>query len=580
MKNIKRYLCLLIAMILLLSLTSCNPQLPEDVQAKFDKFLEEEFVDYVTSDTLTLHYTLKDSSKYDIKEFEPTLGDFSIEELEKNNKDIANTLKQLKSFDYYSLSKDQKLTYDILEKYLETEEKSKDFTYYYSILSPTIGLQANLPITLAEYKFYDKDDIDDYISLIKEVGPYFDNIITYEKEKSKKGLFMSDFAVDDIVEQCTKFISSPKDNYLIITFNNKVDSIGSLSAEEKEQYKVENEKVILNSLIPAYENLINEINKLKGTGTNNGGLCNFPDGDKYYEYLVESTTGSDKSVNKMKKTLENRLTNLFAEMNTIINKSPDVLSVFGQNNYESNDPNIILDSLKERIKDYYPKAPTTNYEIRYVDKSLEENLSPAFYLIPPIDDYKSNVVYINNSQVDNVSLFPTLAHEGYPGHLYQVTYFNSTNPNPIRNTISFGGYTEGWATYAEIQSYELANLNNEPLTKLSQVYAEITLAIPTVIDIGVNYEGWTLKETEEYLTSFGFDSSAAESLYNSVIEEPANYLKYYIGYLEFVELRDKAKDKLGKKFDLKAFNKVVLDVGPAPFSILEDKVDNYIKNTK
>lgn len=580
MKKLNKFFCLLVTIVLSLSLVSCNPELPEDVQAKFDKFLEEEFVEYVSSDTLTLHYTLKDSSKYNIKDFEPTLGTFSADELEKNYEDITTTLKKLESFDYYSLTEDQQLTYEILKSYLETEEKSKDFTYYYSILSPTIGLQANLPITLAEYKFYDEDDVDDYIQLLKEVSPYFDNIITYEKEKSKQGLFMADFAVDDIVEQCKEFISSPKDNYLISTFNNKVDALSSLSAEERENYKKSNEEVILTSLIPAYQNLVDELTKLKGTGTNEGGLCNLPDGDKYYEYLVESTTGSDKSINKMKKTLEKRLSNLFSEMNTIISKSPDVLSVFGENNYESNDPNIILDSLKERIKDYYPKAPTTNFEVRYVDKSLEENLSPAFYLVPPIDDYKSNVVYINNSQVNNVSLFPTLAHEGYPGHLYQVTYFNSTNPNPIRNTISFGGYTEGWATYAEIQSYELANLNNDALTKLSQVYAEITLAIPTIIDIGVNYEGWTLKETEKYITSFGYDASIAEPIFNSVIEEPANYLQYYIGYLEFVELRDNAKDKLGKKFNLKDFNKVILDVGPAPFSILKDKVDEYIKETK
>lgn len=265
-------------------------------------------------------------------------------------------------------------------------------------------------------------------------------------------------------------------------------------------------------------------------------------------------------------------------MNKIINNSPEVLQVFGSETYESNNPNEILEILQERIKDYYPDAPKTEYSVRHVDKSLEENLSPAFYMIPPIDDYTSNTIYINDKQVNNINLFPTLAHEGYPGHLYQVTYFNSTNPNPLRNVLNFGGYTEGWATYVEIQSYELANFNNEPLVELSQVYSEITLAIPTIIDIGVNYDGWNLDDTKKYITSLGYDESIAEPIYKSVIEEPANYLQYYIGYLEFDNLKDYASNKLKDNFNLKEFNKTLLDVGPAPFTIVKDKVDEYIKN--
>ena len=577
MKKINKILCLLIALIFSFSLVCCNNELPEDVQSKFDNFLEDTFVESVTSDTLTLHYKLKDASKYGIKDTNPTLGSFSIKEMENENKDLEKSIKSLKDFKYDSLTKDQQTTYDILKSYLETELKGEDFTYYHTIFSPTTGLQANLPITLAEYKFYNKNDINDYLGLCKDIDRYFKDILTYEEEKSKKGLFMADFAVDDIVAQCEAFIAAPENNYLITTFNNKVDALTDLNAEEKNNLKNDNKKIILESVIPAYKNLIDSLNKLKGTGTNTGGLCNFPKGKKYYEYLVESTTGSDKSIKKIKNELINRLTVLFKDMGAIIKKSPDSVEALNKNNYETNNPNEILDKLKNRIKSFYPEPPSTTYEVRYVDKSLEEHLSPALYLIPPIDDYKSNIVYINNSQVDNDRLFPTLAHEGYPGHLYQTTYFNSTNPNPIRNVLSFGGYTEGWATYAEIQSYELANFNNDSLTKLSQIYAEITLAIPTLIDIGVNYEGWDLDATKSYITNFGYDSSIAENIYNSVIEDPANYLQYYVGYLQFVELRDKAKDKLGKDFDLKKFNKVILDVGPAPFSVLEDKVNKYIK---
>ena len=577
MKLYKKYLSFLLTIVLSLSLVSCNSETPAKVQAKFDNFLEDAFIESVTSDTLTLHYKLKDASKYGIKDSKPTLGSFSIKDIKDEYKDLEKSLKSLKSFEYNSLTEEQQTTYDILKSYLETEIKGKDFAYYHTIFSPTTGLQANLPITLAEYKFYDKDDVKDYLGLCKDIDRYFKDIMEYEGEKSKKGLFMADFAVDDIIAQCEAFISDPENSYLITTFNNKIDALTDLTDEEKNNLKNENKKTILESVIPAYKNLIDSLNKLKGTGKNTKGLCNFPKGKNYYEYLVESTTGCDKSIKTIKKELVTRLTKLFKDMGSIINNSPDTVAALDKNNYETNNPNEILDILKDRINSFYPEPPSTTYEVRYVDKSLEEHLSPAFYLIPPIDDYKSNVVYINNSQVDNSRLFTTLAHEGYPGHLYQTTYFNATNPNPIRNVLSFGGYTEGWATYAEIQSYELANFNNDSLTKLSQIYSEITLAIPTLIDIGVNYEGWNLDNTKKYIVNFGFDASMAENIYNSVIEEPANYLQYYVGYLQFVELRDKAKDKLGKDFDLKEFNKVILDVGPAPFSVLENKVDEYIK---
>ena len=259
-----------------------------------------------------------------------------------------------------------------------------------------------------------------------------------------------------------------------------------------------------------------------------------------------------------------------------INKSPDILNTFGKEDYGTKDPSEIISILKERMKSYYPEAPEVDYQIKYVDESLESNSTPAFYMTPPIDAFENNVIYINKTQIDNATLFPTLAHEGYPGHLYQTTYFNSTKPNPIRNVLNFGGYTEGWATYVELQSYEMSNLNNPDLVKLLKLYSEVMLALPTRIDIGVNYEGWDLKKTENYITSLGLNSASAAKMYEYVIQEPANYLQYYIGFLEFNSDSVYAQKQLGDKFDLKAFNKVLLDVGPAPFSIVRKKVDKYI----
>lgn len=588
-KNLK-LLSVALCFLLTFSLVSCsfdsktntNSKSAKKIQAEFDEFLNEEFIDTVTSDTITLHYNLKDPSSYGIKDIPATLGDFSVTNIEDgtDSKENKKILKKLKSYDYSCLTKDQKLTYDILKKYLETAALTDGLDYYATILGPTTGFQANLPVTLAEYKFYSKDDVEDYLKILELLEDYFKNIISFEQKKSKKGLFMADFAVDDIVSQCKEFISSPEDNYLIPTFDNKIDTLSDLSDEEKASYKEKNKDLIINTIVPTYQNLIDSLNDLKGSGKNDGGLCNFKKGKEYYEALVANTVGSDKSIDDITDMVKQRLVSKFTELSTILNSSPDIIEKYSNQTPESTDPNQILELLKQRMTDYYPKAADASYKVLSVDPSLEEHLSPAFFMVPPIDDYSNNVIYINNSQVDESSLFSTLAHEGYPGHLYQVTYFNSTNPYPIRHLLNFGGYTEGWATYVEMQSYELTNCDDNNLIKFNQAYSEICLAIPTLIDIQVNYNGWTLKDTEDFLSDYGYDSSIAESIYHTVIEDPANYLQYYVGYLEFAELRDNASKELKDNFNLKDFNKVILDVGPAPFSILEKQVNKYIKNNK
>jgi uncharacterized protein (DUF885 family) len=585
MKVSKRLISLFITLLLIASLTSCteiqdiaSTTQNNDTNASesFDNYLNSEFKEYVTNDSITLHYTIKNPSAYGIEDFKPTLGDMDLATLEKENDSAEDDLAKLREFNYNDLTDDQKLSYDILEDHFKTEEKAKGLTYYQDALSPTLGIQAQLPVTLAEYKFYSKQDVDNYIQILNLMKAYFQNIIGFEQAKSQKGLFMSDSTVDEVINQCNEFIKDPKNNYLIKTFDNRLNTLTDITDDEKNAYKASNEKAVLEEMIPCYQNLITELTKLKGTGKNQGGLSNFEKGKDYYEYLVASETGTDKSISELTDILDTRIKNVSSDMMSIINKSPDLLNVFGKEDYGTKDPAEIISILKDRMKAYYPEAPDVDCQIKYVDESLESNSTPAFYMTPPIDAFESNVIYINKTHTDDATLFPTLAHEGYPGHLYQTTYFNSTKPNPIRNALNFGGYTEGWATYVELQSYEMSNLDNQELVKLLKLYSELMLALPTRIDIGVNYEGWDSKKTEKYISSLGLNSESAGRTYQYVIQEPANYLKYYIGFLEFNSDKVYAQKQLGNKFDLKAFNKVLLDVGPAPFSIVRKKVDKYI----
>ena len=225
------------------------------------------------------------------------------------------------------------------------------------------------------------------------------------------------------------------------------------------------------------------------------------------------------------------------------------------------------------MKNSFPESPNVNLEIKYVPSEMEEYLSPAFYMIPAIDNIESNTIYINQGHSsDDLTLFTTLAHEGYPGHLYQTTYFSSTDPAPIRNLLNFGGYTEGWALYTEMLSYYFTDLPKEQAT-IYQRNASILLGLYALADIGIHYDGWTLLDTIDFFHKYGISNTdTIQNIYELIIGDPANYLKYYIGYVEFLDLKQYAISEWGDDFSQLRFHRAVLDIGPAPFNLLKEQL--------
>ena len=247
-------------------------------------------------------------------------------------------------------------------------------------------------------------------------------------------------------------------------------------------------------------------------------------------------------------------------------EAKEAAASMGQENAE-----MILGYLKEGIGTAFPEPPDTVLEVKYVAAEMEEHLSPAFYMIPAIDNTQENVIYINQAHMGNdLTLFTTLAHEGYPGHLYQTIYYENTDPDPIRSMMDFGGYVEGWATYAEMASYYLTPLSKEQATLL-QKNSSIILALYALADMGIHYEGWSRMDTVAFFKTYGItDAQTVEDIYELIIGSPGNYLKYYIGYVEFLELKKQWAEETGEEFSQKEFHEAVLGVGPAPFGVVED----------
>lgn len=580
-KKLKTFLLLCVFALFTVLSVGCKSSEVDKTQKQFDKFTQEMFIKEVQSDTISLNYSLANPEAFGIKKPKVTLGEYSVRKIKEDLMTIEQYLKDLQKIDYKLLTPDRQLTYDILQNYLESELEMGNYIYYFESLGPTTGLQAQLPILLAEYNFYNKDDIVNYLELLPCVYDYFEDIVEFEREKSEKGLFMSETVADRIIEQCEAFIANPDKNLLIEYFNEKIDNFPGLTDAEKEKYKQENRQGILEYIIPSYKMLINALQSLKGTGINNAGLYYYPEGQAYYECLARFKTGSSKSMNEIINMMDTTMENSFAEITGIILKDQNILEkVEAFNSFPLTDPVEILEDLKKDILADFPEPIDVKCEIKYVHESLSEYLSPAMYLMPAIDNYENNLIYINGNDKETLAtIYTTVAHEGYPGHLYQNVYFRSQNPAPIRNILDFTGYDEGWATYAEYLSYKYAGIDSD-LAALLEAHNRILLLMYARADIGIHYEGWTREEAVQYLNNFTDDEKLSGMIYEILLEEPGVYLPYAVGYLEIMELKNKARSVLGNDFNLKEFHEFLLDTGPAQFGIIEDQMEAWLDNRK
>lgn len=544
--------------------------------AEFAKYVDELFRNTVVGDTISLHAYLQNPSKYGITDYDITLGRYDLDNLDDTN-EITEELNRIKAFNRATLSSKQQITYDQLLSYLETRLEYSDLYLFDTCLSRTVGLQVQLPIIFAQYTFNEEKDVKEYIALLNDTDGFMQNLIDYETIRSSNGYFMQKSIAEEIIEQCRTFVDSASDGYLITTFDEKLDALSGISDEAKASYKEQNKTAVNDHLIAGYKLLADGLNKLKDTGKYSGGLCNYPNGKKYFEYLIKEDMGWSKTIEEYDSYLDTYIAKNMLTMQLLLQRDSSLADKFSSYKFSITEPNEILSDLKNRITEDFPDGPSVNCDIKYITKALQDYASPAMYFTPQIDNFSANSIYINPGSTDSSQLYTTMAHEGYPGHLYQNTYFASCNPDTIRYLIEPGGYVEGWATYCEMLSYGYSD-NEEALNQIMQANNIVILCLYAKADIGVNYLGWTLDDVYKFFSAYGFsDKSVSEEIYAAMVSEPANYCQYVLGYIGFCELRDTAKTQLGDKFDLKSFHKFVLDMGPVQFDILFNRLNEWVK---
>ena len=568
-------------------------------QATYRLFREE-----MLANTLNMHYTIAHPKDFNITDYEAILPDYTGGNHQESRQLLEKQIAFFKNLNPNRLSAEENYTRTLLLTYLENTQTLNQFPYYTEPLSPGSGMQSQLPILLAEYTFRSKQDVEDYLKLLDQTDEYFRGLLTFEQEKAAEGLFMSCTSVDKVIEQCDTIVTKEdlkaNTHFLQTTFGERLEILqkeGLLTAQEAESYIQQNNRLLSTVLLPAYQALGDGLTILKDEKIPLQGLAAYPQGKEYYKALLISETGSYRPIEEIKVLLQKQLDveygtlisllSQYAEP-TLVNAEATVTECFPCENAGE-----MLQKLTERMGTLFPSMTTvedTNPQVRVknVSPSLEEYCAPAFYLTPPLDDTDSNVIYINQkNSPDGLELFTTLAHEGYPGHMYQSVYsnnrLNAQDTGLVRQLLWYGGYLEGWALYVEFLSYDCASgLMEEQGYSPQAEYIQIEkhnrslqLCLYSLLDIMIHHDNASYSQVHDTLCSFGISSpQSTAAIYEYIVEEPANYLKYYLGYLEILSLQEEAHSLWGNAYTDYAFHEFFLQNGPADYRTLGEVLKN------
>lgn len=574
----------------------------------FDVLTRDIFQNELQGNTLNLHYTLADPESFGIARYEPTLPIYSADSGEETDALLDDYIERLSAIHKNELDDRQQYTYTLLERFLSQAKENGAFPYYEEPLSPASGMQSQIPILFAEYAFRSAEDVDDYLALLEQTNDYFASLLVYEQEKKAAGLLQADTSLQQVREQCYTILSKDElaqgTHFLQTTFAERLEKLlqdGKITEADAEQYKAQNDRLLSTVMLPAYESLADGLFVLMGDGTSTpAGLCTFPMGQDYYLWLVKTNTGSALTIDEIKAVLYPRFEAEYKALHELLTTREASVSLWIQilqdNTFPLLTPEDMLADLQKRMTGDFPAFPSgllaagssPSLSVKTVSESLQDYCAPAFYLTPPLDDTENNVIYINEkSTPQGLALYTTLAHEGYPGHLYQSVYSQRTlrqeEQSLVRQVLSYGGYLEGWALYVEFISYDYAAALAAEQGDEDAAYAytiekhnrNMQLCLYALLDVAIHYDGASYEKIHEVLSSFGItDAATTRHIYDYIAEEPSNYLKYYLSYLEILRLKETARAQWGADYSDLRFHTFFLDCGPSDFSTITEALQN------
>ena len=587
--NVKKITLLMLSAVMAFSFTGCSKKDSGEEQKKFDEFMKQEFVESMEQSYPNTHIILENPKDYrvDTSKTKVQIDKELNETTMKENKELnEKSAKAFKEFDRDTLSDEQKETYDIYSYMLDytTEMNDSKFDYMSMPLESMTGMHTQLPTLFSDWTLRNEQDVKDVITLMKAVRPYMDSILAYTKKQEEKGTLMLD--IKSVKEYCEKVVKEDVNSSVLTGLNESIDNL-KLGDDKTKQYKAELKKAFQEYFLPAYSDIIKTMKELDSSKNNTLGLSHMKNGKEYYELLFKQATGTDKSIEDIKKELNSMSRSSLLAVQSVISKNKNLYDEYvnGKIKTKYKDFESMLKDLDKDIKDDFPSVGTLNYRIRPIGEDLASGGVAAYFNIPALDGTTPKQIRVNMLEdalnVQSLETFSTVAHEGIPGHMYQIAYAYKNVKDPWRNSMaSFLGYTEGYATYTELYALKYLDGVSADAVKLQQnmvVYQDCLIALA---DIGIHYEGWTKEDLSNFLEENGLGVSDVSDFYNQLQANPTAFLSYYVGYVQIANLKKDAQEELKDKFNDRDFHEAILKSGAAPFHVVEENVKDYIESAK
>ena len=552
---------------------------PEPDESASEQFLaldREVFVHYVSDSGWALHEYLTDPAAFDIdaSEIPMTWGDLSEEASHADVAECVTYLERLLEIDRERLTQQQQLSYDVLQQYFESNIAGDALEYYYEPLTQYTGLQVNLPVALWLFQIETEADVKAYLELVADTPRYLGQVLAYEQKRSENGRFMTEGALETILADLDQIIGAGDELFLISEFEKSLEGVSELTADQRAAYLEQGKALLTGEFLNAFQTLRDGLAALSDTCRNEEGLHAFgEEGLQYFTLGLQSEAASDISPEDAILLLEQEFAYLIYSYQTFsleaeASEDPDTPLTSG-------DVRADLAELEALCKSVLPELPAHSYETRQVPPELEALMSPAAYAVPAIDDWQDNTVILNPA-ADQTYLFLTLAHEGYPGHMYQHIYQrNLDGLGLMQQVVPFSGYVEGWAQFAEELAI-LAQTKYNRTTTMMRFCDEMAgnAMLLAMTSIKVNYEGMEPDDLKEYLSTYGLGNDAIVSLlYSYAVNMPFYSFSYALGYTQLAGMMRSLSADLGEAYVQKDVLTQYLSYGPAYFNLLQERMD-------
>ena len=515
-------------------------------------------------------------------------------------------LADLRAYPLERQSPSQRLSTHVLEWFLERQVEGEKYQLHNYPVNQLFGVQNQFPSFMGNtHRLLTKRDCDYYLMRLDALPAKFDQLLESLKVREEKQILPPRFVVEEVLKEMTDFIAKPaSENILATSFQSRAAKIDNLTALQRAGFQTRAEAAITGRVYPAYQKLIDYFREILPRTTTDDGVWKLPDGDAYYAYLLRENTTTALKPDEVHELGLREVARIEAEMRAILDANGFAGQPIGQSMEKlAKDPRFLFSNddkgradahaeytrliteATERSKRLFLTAPRAKLEVRRVPQFKEATAPGAYYEGAAMDGTRPGVFYANFRDMREVPKWsmPTLAyHEGVPGHHWQISTAQELKGLPqFRKVIPFTAYAEGWALYCEWLAKKSGWYDSDPFGDLGRLQAELFRAVRLVVDTGIHAKRWTREQAIAYMrekTGMGEKEVTAEI--ERYIVSPAQACAYKVGMLKIQELRARAEQELGTRFDQREFHDALLKNGALPLEILEEQVNEYIQRKK